>query len=107
MKAPASPLQPLLTAVVHAADGVRFVGSARCPEHLSAQIVAYIESRCDEVLWPTVARRVRDLIVDRQLYAAIALYFAQVGARWDEERLEVDGLALGALSIEPPLAEVG
>jgi hypothetical protein len=89
MQAPASQ-EDLFSAVVHAADGVRFAASARRAEELAAQVVGYIEDRCDEVLWPKVARRVRDLIAGRRHYAAIALYFAQVGDRWDEERLELD-----------------
>jgi hypothetical protein len=96
MHVSASVSQANFTAVVHAADGVRFVAKADCPERLASQIVDYILARCDEVLWPSAAKQVRALIGDRQLYAAIALYFAQVGERWDEERLELGGLSLGA-----------
>jgi hypothetical protein len=46
-------------------------------------------------LWPPVAANVRALVTDDRPYAAIALYFAHVGERWDEERLELGGLALG------------
>jgi hypothetical protein len=107
MQPPTRTQQRLFTAVVHAADGIRFVGSARCPEHLTAQICEYIGSRCDEVLWPTVGRQVRDLIRDRQPYAAIALYFAAVGDRWDDERLELDGLSFADATPSARLAEVG
>jgi hypothetical protein len=108
MKASASLSQSNFTAIVHAVDGVRLVASAQCPQQLTAQIVAYVRARCDDVLWPSVAKRVRDLVEDDKPYAAIALYFAQVGERWDEEQLELGGLSLGALGVsENALAEVG
>ena len=89
--------QTQLTAIVHAADGVRFVATAKYAEHLSAQIVSYIEARCDYALWPSVAREVRGLIDAAKPYAAIAMYFSHVGERWDAERLELGGLSFGAL----------
>lgn len=85
--------QEHLTAVVHAADGIRFVAIATCSAHLATQIVEYIRTRCDDVLWPPAAREVRALMAGGKLYAAIALYFAQVGDRWDEERLELGGIS--------------
>jgi hypothetical protein len=96
MTASASAEEPTYTAVVHAVDGVRFVARAQCPERLSAQIVGYIRERCDNVLWPSVANQVRAFVEDDKPYAAIALYFAHVGERWDEERLELGGLSFGA-----------
>ena len=95
MTAPADVGHTQLTAIVHAADGVRFVATGRCATHLSAQIVSYIRSRCDHVLWPSVAREVLALINDDKPYAAMAMYFANVGERWDSERLELDGLSFG------------
>lgn len=77
-------------AVVHAADGVRFVAASQCPEQLSAEIVRYIRRRCDDVLWPSDAAAVRALIDDDEPFAAIAMYFALTGQRWDEERLELE-----------------
>lgn len=81
------------TAVVHAADGVRFVAVARGPDDLAAQVVDYISERCDHTLWPADARRVHQLIDGRSLYAAIAWYFSSVGGRWDAEHLELGGLS--------------
>lgn len=88
-------VQSHLTAVIYAADGVRFVATAQRPATLAAQIVTYLLRRCDHALWPTVAANVRSLVADDRPYAAIALYFAHVGERWDEERLELGGLSLG------------
>jgi hypothetical protein len=34
-------------------------------------------------------------MADDHPYAAIALYFAHVGERWDDERLEFGGLPVG------------
>ena len=95
--------QSHLTAVIHAADGVRYIATAQCPAELAAQIVTYILGRCDNALWPPVAANVRALVADDRPYAAIALYFAHVGERWDEERLELGGLAPG----ESPFYDAG
>jgi hypothetical protein len=81
-----------LTAIVHAVDGVRFVATADRPADLVTQIIDYIRARCDYTLWPRVARDVRALIDEARPYAAIALYFARVGERWDAERLDLDGV---------------
>jgi hypothetical protein len=95
MTAPAYIGQTQLTAIVHAADGVRFVATGQCAAHLSAQVVSYIRSRCESVLWPSVAREVLALINDDKPHAAMAMYFANVGERWDPERLELGGLSFG------------
>ena len=84
------------TAVVHAADGVRFIAAARRPDELAARVVSYIRERCDDMLWPADARRVHKLIDERSSYAVIWLYFSSIGSRWDAEHLE-----LGGLSLEP------
>jgi len=83
------------TAVVHAADGVRFTVAARRPDELAAGVVNYIRERCDDTLWPSDARRVHELINERSPYAAIALYFSNIGERWDVEQLELGGLSFG------------
>jgi hypothetical protein len=80
---------PQLTAVVHDAHGVRFVAVAHSQRELEALIVEYISERCDYVLWPRAATSVRALIASDRRYAAIATYFANVGQRWDAERLEL------------------
>jgi len=85
----ATALDPRLhTAVVRAADGVRFIAAAADGDGVSSQLIAYIASRCDDVLWPAPAREVRCLIAERRHSEAIAAYFANVGRRWDEEWLE-------------------
>jgi hypothetical protein len=81
------------TAVVHAADGVRFTATARRPDELARRVVEYISERCDDTLWPAEACRVHELMHDGSLYAAIALYFSIIGGRWDVERLELGGLS--------------
>ena len=80
-------------AVVHAADGVRFVVHASTPDGLTTQLADYVRERCDDVLWPPIAKEVRALLADAQPRAAIDAYFDHVGSRWDLERLEL---------IEPP-----
>jgi len=75
------------SAVVRAADGVRFVAVGRGPDEVARLLVDYIRGRCDHVLWPCDASRVRTLIDAGESYAAIDEYFEHVGSRWDEERL--------------------
>ena len=77
------------TAIVHSADGVRFVASAAGPDVLFARLAEYVRGRCDDVLWPDAARRVRTLLDGGQLPAAITLYFARTGERWDQEWLDL------------------
>ena len=84
-----------LIARVSAADGVRFAATADDPQQLSAQVVNYILARCDHVLWPVDANDVRALVDAGKPFAAIATYFANVGQRWDVERLEVEGFSFG------------
>lgn len=77
------------TAIVHAADGVRFVATAACTDILFAGLAEYVRGRCDEVLWADAAKQVRTLLDDGNLRAAITLYFARTGERWDQERLDL------------------
>lgn len=77
------------TAIVHAADGVRFVATAPCPDVLFARLAEYVRGRCDDVLWGDAARQVCRWLDDGHLHAAIALYFARTGERWDQERLDL------------------
>ena len=78
----------VLTARVHAADGVRFM-TTTTTEAVEADLADYIIGRCDDVLWPEAAREVRSLIADQRIHEAIGSYFANVGRRWDDEWLEV------------------
>jgi hypothetical protein len=78
-----------LTAVVRAADGVRFVTVGHCLDEIATALVAYIHGRCDDMLWPHAASAVHLLIEARRSFAAIATYFDHVGERWDEESLEL------------------
>jgi len=87
------------TAVIHAVDGVRFTAAATNAVSLAWQVVEYIEGRCDDTLWPAMAAEVRGLIAAKQAYAAIAAYFLHVGARWDQEFLELGGPAVDSLCV--------
>lgn len=98
---PSTQTESPFVAVVHAADGVRFVAHADTPDGLTAQLADYVLERCDDVLWPPIAKQVRALLADAQSRAAIDAYFDNVGCRWDLEQLEViatpvaEGLAGG------------
>lgn len=78
------------TAVVRAADGVRFTATGCTDDELRPQVIAYVASRCEDVLWPAASREVRRLIADHREADAIAVYFRNVGLRWDEEWLELE-----------------
>lgn len=81
-----------VTAVVYAADGVRFVAAGACPSVIAARVAEYVSARCDNVMWPDAAIQIRALLDRGEIYGAIALYFERVGERWDEERLEFVGV---------------
>jgi hypothetical protein len=85
----ASPLPTLQahTAVVLAADGVRFVAPGPDRASLVSQLAGYVAERCDHTLWPSLAAKVRGLIDAGMAETAITMYFENVGDRWDEERL--------------------
>ena len=85
----AADLSTIVTAVVHGPEGVRFVATGGSPEQVTAELEDYVLARCDDVLWPSAARRARELIEAGDPDAAIAAYFANVGSRWDEERLAI------------------
>ena len=82
------------TAVVHAADGVRFRASAAGVVERSSRILDYVVERCQYTLWPRAADEVRARIAAGDVDGAIATYFANVGERWDEEWLETDVVPL-------------
>jgi hypothetical protein len=83
------------TAVVHAADGVRFTASAAGVAERSSRILDYVVKRCEYTLWPRAAGEVRARVAAGDVDGAIATYFANVGERWDEEWLEIDVVPLG------------
>lgn len=89
MIADATIISAAVSAVVWAADGVRFTATGASVEQVTAALTDYVRARCGHVLWPRDAQRVRALIERGQSEAAIAVYFDKVGARWDAERLEV------------------
>ena len=78
-----------VSATVHFAGGVSFFACAPSRDALTPQLVRYVLGRCDDVLWPDAARRVRALLVDGHVDDAIALYFEHTGSRWERERLEL------------------
>jgi RNA polymerase sigma factor (sigma-70 family) len=84
-----------ITAIVHFAGGVSFFASAPCAETLTQGLARYVLGRCDDVLWPDAAQRVRALLDEGSLNEAIALYFERTGSRWERERLELVAMGNG------------
>lgn len=87
------------SALVSGPDGVHFSTTAISPDARSADLAAYIRGRCDYTLWPASARSVRRLLDAGRVDDAIAMYFAEVGSRWDEERLELREVGSGPASL--------
>ena len=81
------------TAIVHAADGVRFVATASSMDALFDRLAAYVRARCDDVLWTDAAQEVGALLDEGNVHAAVRRYFERTGERWDDERLELVTLA--------------
>jgi hypothetical protein len=77
----------LHVAVVHASDGVRHVAVSTTRDSLIRNLAEYVKRKAFEQLLPCHAVRVDEALRDADPERAIALYFAQVGARWDQEFL--------------------
>jgi hypothetical protein len=80
-------------AVVHAADGVRFLTTAPTRAALAPRLAAYVGEQAAWKLWPAHAARVRDLLRAGALDDAVELYFASVRERWDSEWLHAEEIA--------------
>ena len=76
------------SALILSPDGVRLSVSAHSAAERAARIAEYVGERCEYTLWPDAAAEVRALIEARNAEAAIRVYFANVGDRWDDEMLE-------------------
>jgi hypothetical protein len=81
-------------AVVHAADGVRHLVAAHSGEELIGALADYVRRRAGTQLWPRSARRVLDLLERGRAEAAVRLYFALTGSRWDQEHLTLRSVEL-------------
>jgi hypothetical protein len=79
----------MIAALVRAPDGVRFAATGGWASDVVPALVHYVAHRCENVLWPSAASEVRLLIDAGRPSRAIAVYFEHVGARWDEECLEL------------------
>jgi hypothetical protein len=78
---------PLHVAVIHAADGVRRVMAEASRAALELKLAEYVRLQSAHALWPEAAERVHRSLAAGRRRAAIELYFAEVGRRWDEELL--------------------
>jgi hypothetical protein len=76
-------------AVVTSNGAVRLVVSAPTAAQRAAELLAYVLEWGDYTLWPADGAHVRSLADARLPDAAVAAYFACVGDRWDEERLDL------------------
>ena len=81
------PASALYVAVVHAVDGVRFTAAAGSRRELIHRIAEYVQQWGGYVLRPDHARHLRGLLARGEWEAAVELYFALVGKRWDKEWL--------------------
>lgn len=81
-------------AVVSDPTRIKLITVARSRERLYGRLAAYVSREAEVQLYPELARRVRQLLGTGDCEAAIALYFASVGERWDEESLSIRTMAL-------------
>jgi hypothetical protein len=81
-------------AIVFAADGVRWVTVAPSRPALVSRVAGYVREQAPGKLWPEVAFRVHQMLRRNALEAAIELYFASVGDRWDTEWLHTEEIEL-------------
>jgi len=72
---------------VHAVDGVRFTTAASSRRDLIHRVAEYVQRWGGYVLRPDHARHLRGLLARGESEAAVELYFALVGKRWDKEWL--------------------
>lgn len=94
-------------AVVHTADGVRFQAVASSRRELVHRIAEYVQRWGGYVLRPDHARHLRGLLLRGESEAAVELYFALVGKRWDKEWLVTTVVSLDdGRSIGSELGEV-
>jgi hypothetical protein len=77
----------LYLAVVHADDGVRFMTVASSRRDLIHRVAEYVRKWGGYLLRPDHARHLRSLLLRGESEAAVELYFALVGKRWDKEWL--------------------
>ena len=96
----------VFVAVVHAADGVRFLAVTDSRRELVHQLAEYARQRANHALRPDHARHLRGLLARGELEAAVEVYFGLVGKRWDEEWLVTSVLRTGEREITAVLGEV-
>jgi hypothetical protein len=84
-RSPACTVQ--FTAVVHAADGVRFVVAMTNQSALFERLSQYVLANVEHQLWPRDCIAVIDMLRRGEFEAAVEHYFNCVGSRWDAEWL--------------------
>ena len=97
--------QAVYVAVVHAVDGIRFTAAAASRRELVHRVAEYVQRWGGYVLRPDHGRHLRGLLARGEMEAAVELYFALVGKRWDKEWLVT--AAVGAADTRNAVAELG
>jgi hypothetical protein len=97
--------QAVYVAVVHAVDGIRFTAAAASRRELVHRVAEYVQRWGGYVLRPDHGRHLRSLLARGEVEAAVELYFALVGKRWDKEWLVT--AAVGAADTRTAVAELG
>ena len=82
--------RPLQVAVIHAADGVRFVAAGTSRRALTEQLADYVWQRAEQQLYPVEAARVAQALNCGDLDLAIDIYFSSELQRWDAEQLHFE-----------------
>lgn len=77
----------LYVCIVCAVDGARFAAVAASEQECLAQVASYVAEQAAGQLHPPSACRVRELLADGDMNAAVAEYFRHTGERWEAEWL--------------------
>jgi hypothetical protein len=77
-------------AAVYALDGIRFLTAAPSAQELLERLAMHVKQNADVLLWPEDAANVLCLLEQGEQHAAVDLYFARVGQRWEREVLRTE-----------------
>jgi len=77
-------------AAVYALDGIRFLTAAPSAQELVERVALHVKQSADTLLSPEDAAHVLCLLEEGKQHAAVDLYFARVGLRWEREVLRTE-----------------
>jgi hypothetical protein len=83
---------PLLVAVVHTVDSIRFIAVAPGEAALLPQVASYVAANANDRLWMADALSVHALLATRDFEAAVRTYFTATDTPWDRDWLVIESI---------------